>query len=219
MTSCDIFARSPSGRSGVSTGNSRRSIRVGPLPVSNMARVVISNPAVRNNQTASSKQEERMKAQGVPFGGLSSEAPTTRLGRFLPALRDDLHPRSTPLVFRAGGTNPPATRFPRGGHPPRPAQPLPSLGRVNRLKTTTGDHNVPSPPRPFFPFGPARPSCGALRTAPESFWSTEPLSPSQGGDSFSINAPACYMRDNDSSGVAQDVPHLPGKDQVALSPP
>ena len=30
-----------------------------------------------------------MNAQGVPFGGLPWEAPTTRLGRFLPALRDD----------------------------------------------------------------------------------------------------------------------------------
>jgi len=28
-----------------------------------------------------------MKAQGVPFGGLPWDAPTTRLGRFLPALR------------------------------------------------------------------------------------------------------------------------------------
>jgi len=103
-----------------------------------------------------------MKAQGVPFGGLPWEAPTPRLGRFLPASRDELHLRLTPLVSRAGGTNPPATRFPRGNRPPRPARPHPSLGRVSRPKTTTGDHNVPSPPRPVVLYGPSSPSCCAF---------------------------------------------------------
>jgi len=80
-----------------------------------------------------------MKAQGVPFGGLPWEAPTTPLGRFLPDLRDDLHRRSTPLVFGEGRTNSAATRFPRGIYPPRLARPRPYLGRASRPKTTTGD--------------------------------------------------------------------------------
>jgi len=140
--------------------------------------------------------EQGLKAQGVPFGGLPWDAPTTRLGRFLPALRDDLHLRSTPLVFRDGGTNPPATRFSRGSYPPGPARPRLSLERASRPKGTTGDDNVPSPPRPVVLFGPPPPSCGALRTAPKRLLLTKPLSSRQGGHTLWSNAPACYMRDN-----------------------
>jgi len=123
-----------------------------------------------------------MKAQGVPSRGLPWNAPTTRLGRLLPALRDDLHRRYTPLVLGEGGTNPPATRFPRGSYPPRLVRPRPSLDRASRPKTTTVDHSVPSPQRPVVLDGAPPPSCGALRIAPERSLLTKTFSPRQGRD-------------------------------------
>ena len=118
LTSRSTFARSLSGSSGVSTGSNRRSIRVGPLPVSNIARVGRSQPAVRNNRTENCKQERGMKAQGVPSGGLICDAPATRLGLFLPVHREDLHRQSTPLIFGVGGTIPTSFFFLRGSYPP-----------------------------------------------------------------------------------------------------
>jgi len=147
------------------------------------------------------------------------DAPTTRLSRFLPALREDLHRRSSPLVLDEGGTTPPATRFPRRGYPPRIVRPRPSLGQASHPKTTTGDHNVASPPRPVVLHGPPPSSCGALRTASGRLLLTKPLSPRQGGDTLKRNVPACYMQDHCSSGVAQGDPLPPGEDQVELPPP
>jgi len=152
-------------------------MRVGPLPVSNIARVVRSNPAVRNNRTASWQLEEGIKAQGVPSGSFPWDAPPTRLGQFFPALREDLYRRSAPFVFRMGGTIPPATLFPRRSCPPHLARLRPSRGRVSRPRTTMVDHSGVSPLLPVVPARAPPPSCGALRTAPGRPSLAEPLSP------------------------------------------